>query len=128
MPESVHGATASFGSRASSPLRPRDPRNGARKFHSTRWAASDSRTEGRAPQEGEGRQAFAGCLHLKVCWARERLFRGLAGAPATSRPPLAGPSLRGSPSPGAAPRAAPHLGLTSVLLSPPRARPLRLTL
>lgn len=119
MPESL------FGGRESSP---RDLRNRARRFHSARWAVSDSGKEERAPREGEGRKAFAGCLHLKVCWARERLFRGLASAPATSRPQLAGPSLRGSPSRGAAPRAAPHLGLTSVLLSPPRARPLSLTL
>lgn len=93
MPESL------FGGRESSP---RDLRNRARRFHSARWAVSDSGKEERAPREGEGRKAFAGCLHLKVCWARERLFRGLASAPATSRPQLAGPSLRGSPSRGAA--------------------------
>ncbi len=100
-------------------------------FHSLRWAASRGLEEHEPrlrPGEGEGPQGFACCLHLKVCWARERLFRCLASAPATSRLPLAGPSLRGSPSRGAAPWAAPHLGLTSGLLSPPCARPFRLTL
>lgn len=47
---------------------------------------------------------------LKGVLARERLFRGSAVAPATSWLRLAGPSLSGSSSTGAAPWAAPRPG------------------
>lgn len=110
MPESL------FGGRESSPLRPRDPRNRARRFHSPRWAVSDSGRRSVRPEPGRGGggpESFRPLFALKGVLGSGAAFPGLGqrarhlpAAVGRSLPPqlaLSGRRAPGSSAPG------PHL-------------------